>query len=137
MGVAGVLVLLVATVAVTALVTWLVASRRLAEARADMAAELAAARRDNQWLREEVDRQRETLGATETMLDASERRLRDAFQSLAAEALRDNRGAFLDLAKLSFEGYQQPIAETLTRVDAKLGEAERDRIAAYAKLSEQ
>jgi DNA recombination protein RmuC len=137
MSVEGTLVLLLAAVGVTALVTWLVAARRMAEARADMTAELAAARQDNQWLREEADRQRDTLGSTRAMLETSEQRLREAFQSLAAEALRDNRGAFLDLAKLSFEGYQQPIAETLTRVDARLGEAERDRIAAYAKLSEQ
>ena len=137
MGLVLVAALVLAAVAVTALVTWLVAERRLAHHRAGMAAELAAAHRDNQWLRDDADRQREALGSTQTLLDTSERRLREAFQSLAAEALRDNRGAFLDLAKLSFEGYQQPIAETLTRVDAKLGEAERDRIAAYAKLSEQ
>src|SRR5262245_33163394 len=126
MSLAGVAVLLAAAVALTAVVTWLVAGRRLAEARADMTAELAAARQDNQWLRDEADRHRDALGSTHTLIEISERRLREAFQSLAAEALRDNRGAFLDLAKLSFEGYQQPIAETLTRVDAKLGEAERD-----------
>jgi DNA recombination protein RmuC len=81
--------------------------------------ENAALTRDNKWLAE------------------SDQKLRDTFQSLAAEALRDNRSSFLDLAKTSFEKYQHPISETLHRVDLRLGEAERDRIAAYSRLSEQ
>ena len=81
--------------------------------------------------------------------------MRDAFQSLAADALNSNRSAFLDLAKASFEGFQkeaalqfdsrqkaidglvQPIADTLKKVDVKLGEAERERIDAYARLTEK
>jgi DNA recombination protein RmuC len=86
---------------------------------AALRADNAALTRDNKWLAE------------------SDQKLRDTFQSLAAEALRDNRSSFLDLAKTSFEKYQQPISETLNRVDLRLGEAERDRIAAYSRLSEQ
>jgi DNA recombination protein RmuC len=86
---------------------------------ATVRAENAALTRDNSWLAE------------------SDQKLRDTFQSLAAEALRDNRSSFLDLAKSSFEQYHQPISETLKRVDLRLGEAERDRIAAYSRLSEQ
>jgi DNA recombination protein RmuC len=82
-------------------------------------AENAALTRDNKWLAE------------------SDQKLRDTFQSLAAEALRDNRSSFLDLARTSFEQYQQPISETLKRVDLRLGEAERERIAAYSRLTEQ
>ena len=95
---------------------------QLAERHQDIAAlraDNAALTRDNKWLAE------------------SDQKLRDTFQSLAAEALRDNRSSFLDLAKTSFEKYQQPISETLNRVDLRLGEAERDRIAAYSRLSEQ
>jgi len=73
----------------------------------------------------------------EQLLEKAEAKLRDAFQSLAADALKDNRAAFLDLAKTSFAGFQQPIADTLKRVDAKLTEVERDRIASYTKLTEQ
>ena len=58
--------------------------------------------------------------------------LRDTFQSLAAQALKDNRSTFLDLARTSFEGYQQPIAETLKRVDQRLSQAERERLEAYS-----
>ena len=113
------------------------ARRQLAETRTQTGAELAAARQDNRWLTEEIVRQKQALGATEALLEKADQRLRDTFQSLAAEALKDNRAAFLDLAKTSFAGFQQPIAETLERVDLRLGEAERDRVAAYARLAEQ
>jgi DNA recombination protein RmuC len=75
--------------------------------------------------------------AAEALLDKAEARLRDTFQSLAADALNDNRAAFLDLAKTSFAGFHQPIADTLKKVDQQLSEAERDRVAAYARLTEQ
>jgi len=113
------------------------ARRQLAEARAQLAVELAASRQDNKWLTEEVARQKQALGATEALLDKAHQKLRDAFQSLAAEALKDNRAAFLDLAKTSFACFQQPIAETLKKVDLRLTEAERDRVSAYARLTEQ
>ncbi len=120
------------------------AQRHLAEQRAALAAELAAAKRDNEWLTGQNERERDALG-----------RMREAFQSLAADALNSNRSAFLDLAKESFEGFQkqatlqfdsrqkaidglvQPIAETLKKVDVKLGEAERERLEAYARLTEK
>jgi DNA recombination protein RmuC len=120
------------------------AQRQLAEQRAAIAAELAAARRDNEWLAGQIERERQALGS-----------LRDAFQSLAADALNSNRSAFLDLARASFEGFQkeaalqfdsrekaidrlvQPMAETLKSVDVKLAEAERERLTAYARLAEK
>ena len=114
-----------------------VAARQIAEARTALTAELAAAQQDNKWLRDEIDRQAQALGSTKDLLEAADRRLRDTFQSLAAEALKDNRASFFDLAKTSFEGYHQPIAETLKKVDARLTEAERERVSAYSRLSEQ
>ena len=93
------------------------AARQIAETRATAAAELAR--------------------TTQTLLDNADRRLRDSFQALAADALKDNRSSFLDLAKTSFEGYQKPIAESLNRVDQRLKDAERERVEAYSRLSEQ
>src|SRR5688572_6707968 len=122
---------------VAVLVTRSLAARQLAEARADMTGELAAARQDNKWLREEIDRHQQTLGSTQALLDKADVRLRDTFQALAAAALKDNRASFFDLARTSFESYHQPIAETLKKVDARLGEAERERVAAYSRLAEQ
>jgi DNA recombination protein RmuC len=113
------------------------ARRQAAEVRAEMAAALAASTQDNKWLAEEVDRQKAALGAMQELLDKAEPRFRDVFQAAAAEALKDNRSAFLDLAKTSFAAFQQPIAETLKRVDVRLAETERDQVAAYSRLSEQ
>ena len=113
------------------------ASRQLADLRAASAAEVAAATQDNKWLREEVERQRQAAGSTHELLDKAQQALRDTFQSLAAQALKENRSSFLDLARTSFEGYQQPITETLKRVDQRLTQAERDQLEAYSRLSEQ
>jgi DNA recombination protein RmuC len=134
----GTLVLAGAIGAVLAgFVVWTIAERRLAEARSRTAAQVAALEQDNKWLREEADRHQRALGSTQALLDKADARLRDSFESLAAAALKDNRASFFELAKTSFEGYQRPIAETLNRVDARLGEAERDRLASYSRLSEQ
>ncbi len=118
-------------------------------------AENAALKQDNRWLADEITRQKQSLGSTHELLDKADARLRDAFQSLAAEALNSNRGAFLDLARQSIESFQreaamqmearhksidglvQPMADTLKRVDERLTEAERDRLQTYTRLMEQ
>jgi DNA recombination protein RmuC len=92
-------------------------ARQLAEARAAAAAELVASQK--------------------ALLDKADQRIRETFQSLASQALNDNRQSFFDLAKTSFEAYRQPIADTLKRVDERLGDVERERIESYARLSEQ
>ena len=79
----------------------------------------------------------ERARTSQEMLDRADARFRDAFQALAADALKDNRSSFFDLARTSFEGYHKPIAETLKRVDTRLDAAERDRVAAYSRLAEQ
>jgi DNA recombination protein RmuC len=100
-------------------------------------AELARLARDTDWLNQEVGRYKQALGSTQEMVDKAQQALRDTFQSLAAEALKDNRSSFFDLAKTSFETYQQPIAKTLKAVDERLEQAERTRADAYSRLSQQ
>ena len=123
-------------VAIAAVVIAALFARRLAALQAEIAqrqeqiaaarAENAALTQDNKWLGEEIARQQR-----------ADLRMRETFQALAADALKENRASFLDLAKTSFERYQQPIADTLTKVDQRLGDAERERVAAYSKLTEQ
>ena len=90
-----------------------------------------------------------------TLLNETERRLREAFQALSAEALRSNNQSFIDLAKASLGEFQKgaatdlekrqkaveelvkPIRESLQKVDAKLQEVEMQRLGAYATLTEQ
>src|SRR5688500_8539501 len=125
------------TAVVSAIIVRALAGRQLAETRGAMAAQLATVEQDNKWLRDEVERHKQSLGSTQELLDKADARLRDAFQSLAAVALKDNRTSFFDLAKTSFEGYHQPITETLKRVDDRLGKVEHERVAAYSMLREQ
>jgi DNA recombination protein RmuC len=127
----------VATSFAVVLVMRSIAARQIADARAASIAELAAAKQDLKWVREDAERKGQALDSAQSLLDKAEQRLRDTFQALAANALKDNRASFLDLAKTSFEGYQQPIADSLNRVDQRLKEAERERVEAYSRLSEQ
>src|SRR6188768_1514257 len=155
MSLAYALVLVAAAAALAYVIARALAARELAEARAVFAGELAAARQDNQWLRHELERQQASLGATQTLLDKAELNLRDAFRSLAAEALNSNRGAFLDLARTAFEGLTkqstaqmdarkqaidalvQPLTDTMKQVHDRLGAVEKERTASFAQLAEQ
>lgn len=120
--------------AVVFLVMRSVAARQVAETRAALSAELAATRQDLKWAQDDAARRDQ---AAQEHAEATERRLRDAFHALAADALKENRASFFDLAKVSFEGYQRPIAEALARVDERLRQAERERVETYSRLSEQ
>lgn len=80
---------------------------------------------------------------------------RDTFASLSAEALRQNNQSFLTLAQTKLGEFQlsassdlerrqkavgdlvRPIHDALLRVDGKLHEVEKDRIASFAGLVEQ
>jgi len=121
-----------AVVAAAVLAYWFARTagqRQLAEQRAAFAADLAAARRENEWLTEQIERERQALGS-----------MREAFQSLAADALSNNRSAFLDSLESRHKAFNelvQPIAETLQKVDVKLADAERERLEAYARLTEK
>ena len=80
---------------------------------------------------------------------------RDTFASLSAEALRQNNQSFLALAQTKLGEFQlsassdlekrqkavdelvRPLHDALVRVDGKLHEVEKDRIASYSGLLEQ
>ncbi len=82
-------------------------------------------------------------------------RQRDAFQALAAEALRHTNQSFLDLARTSLGEFQkgataelesrqkamgelvEPINKALHSMDGKLQEIEKERHGHYAQLTEQ
>ena len=134
-----------------------------------LAAELRAAHEDGAAARREISGLREThasliaradaerAAATEklVLLDAAERKLREAFAALSAEALQRNSQSFLELAKSSMGEFQkgatgelevrhraiselvEPIRTSLQQVGAKLDEVEKQRIGDYATLTEQ
>ena len=94
-----------------------------------VAAAIATLVARNHSLADELARQKETLGATRDLLDQTDQKLRETFQSLARDALKDNRTAFFDLAK--------PISDALERVELKVKDIERARLEAYATLTEK
>lgn len=81
--------------------------------------------------------------------------VREAFAALSADALQRNNQMFLDLARASLGEFQkqattdldsrqrsiaealQPVKESLARVDAQLQEVEKQRVGAYAAVTEQ
>src|SRR5689334_19845987 len=121
--------LIALAVRVTYVVTRATGARQLAEDRAATAAELAGARRENQWLQEERERQQAAAGAAQANADKTLAAMREAFQSLAAEALHTNRNAFFDLARTAV----QPLSETVKQVHDRLGVAEKARSASFAQ----
>jgi DNA recombination protein RmuC len=106
-------------------------------------------------LEAELDSERAATGEKLALLNEAERNLREAFQALSAEALRSNNQSFLDLAKTALGEFQKtavtdlegrqkaiddlvkPIRESLSKVDARLYEVEKERVGAYTSLSEQ
>lgn len=109
-------------------------------------------------LREQEGQGREKQKAADeklALLEDAKRTLTDAFSALSANALKANNDSFLQLANESMQKFQEhakgdleargkaveslvePIRESLTRVDGKLGEIERERQTSYAALNEQ
>ncbi len=89
------------------------------------------------------------------LLQEAERKLADTFKALSADTLRASSQSFLELAKATLEKFQEgakgdlearqkavddlvrPIRESLAKVDGKLAELEKERVSAYAALTEQ
>ena len=102
-----------------------------------------------------LDAERQGSAEKLALLAQTETKLREAFSSLSAEALRQNNRSFLELAQTKLGELQQsatsdlerrrkavddlvlPIHEALARVDGKLHEVEKERVASYAGLIEQ
>ena len=148
---ASVVVLLAAAggAIVGAIVAWTVAC---ANAGRELAEQTRTAAERTATLQADLRHQREASTALKDLVDKADVRFRDAFGALAADALTQSNQAFLQLAESTFGKLQvaatgelekrqkavdtlvQPIVATLQQVDAKLQQAERDRVAASAAL---
>ncbi len=122
-------------------VGWLVASHRLTVEITQLHAAL--------------DTERATARAREDMHKGADQRLREAFDSLAGDALRRNNEAFVAMAEArlatattaadgnlahrqqAIEGLVAPLRESLERVQQQLSTVERDRVGSYSALLEQ
>ena len=128
------------------------ADREVAIVRSQLGAELAATRAR---LEAELAAERRTASDKLTLLKDAEGKLREAFAALSSDALRQNNQSFLDLAKTSLAEFQktarmdldgrhkaiedlvQPLKESLTKVDGKLQEVEKNRVGTASALTEQ
>ena len=89
------------------------------------------------------------------LLQQAEKQLREAFQALSAEALRQNTQSFLDLAQNTLAQFQKsaesdlearqgaiaellkPVGATLEKFESVVQEIEKERVGSYAALREQ
>ena len=87
------------------------------------------------------------------LLNQAQTKLSDAFNAVAAEALKNNNQTFLDLAKQNLEVFQNqakgelekrhesihqlmnPVKETLAKLDTQVTQLEKERVGAYRELS--
>lgn len=123
---------------------------------------LHAVRRDIQSTAHELVHARTLLeherkGAQEKLefIQHSQQKLSESFKAISADALKNSTQSFLELATAKFERLQEgakgemllrhkaidelvkPLKESLEKVDHKILQIEKDRISAYAGLTEQ
>jgi DNA recombination protein RmuC len=112
-------------------------------------------RTDAASLKATLEHERKSAAEKLAIVDRATEELREAFQALAADALRSNNQSFLQLAKASLERFQgeakgdlearqkavenlvAPIKESLDKVDNQIQQLEKDRSQAYGTLTEQ
>ncbi len=133
-------------------------SQRLNELTRDATAlhdEADRLRASNARLAAELEGEQSRLEQQTASLEASQRNLREAFQSLSAEALQRNNRSFLELARTAFAelqtgaegtltsrqqavaGLVAPMREALSKVDTTLNAIEKDRIDSFARVTSQ
>ncbi|MDQ2890045.1 MAG: DNA recombination protein RmuC [Gemmatimonadota bacterium] len=103
----------------------------------------------------QLDAERRSSADRIAVMEQAELRMREAFQSMGAEALRQNSESFLQLAKTSLTELQQstasdleqrqqaitalvsPLKETLEKMDGTIKQVEIARVGSYESLVEQ
>jgi DNA recombination protein RmuC len=136
--------------------------RELEGALGDRTTHLAQVQHENSLLRAKLAELQSQLTHAHTatqekvaLLDQAQQRLAHTFQALSADALQRNNQSFLELAQATLSSFQtqaegslhlrqqaidslvSPLREALDKVDTKLQSLERDRVSAYASLTEQ
>ncbi len=118
-------------------------------------AETVILRAEGVKLETRLEAERRMAAEKQALLDEAQKKLLDAFKALSDDALKSNNQAFLELAKVSLEKYQEgakndleqrrqainelvkPLKESLEKVDLKMEEIEKNRNISYASLTEQ
>jgi DNA recombination protein RmuC len=122
---------------------------------ATLQAELTELKTVRSELQTTLDKERKSAEEKMELLSEAESKLTNAFNALAAQALRNNNQSFLELAKQNLEKFQQaakgeldqkqqaiaqlvqPVKETLSKLDTQVAQLEEKRVGAYKELSAQ
>lgn len=106
-------------------------------------------------LRSRLDAELKAAAEKQALLERAENKLSDTFKALSADALRVSSEQFLQLAKsslstqteeakgeiekrkIAIENLVKPVAESLGKFEARIGDIEKAREGAYAELKEQ
>lgn len=117
--------------------------------------ELADLRVNQSALEMRLAKEREAASEKLALLQEAERKLADAFRALSSEALKSNNQAFLDLAKQQMatqhesakgeleqrrqavDALVKPIHDALEKLGGQAQAMEKERVGAYAALTEQ
>jgi len=117
--------------------------------------EIAELRSVRSELQTTVEAERKASEEKLAVVKHAELKLADAFNALAAQALKSNNQAFLELAKQSLANFQQqaqgdleqrqqaieqvvaPVKEALTKLDSQVSQLEKERVGAYRELFTQ
>ena len=102
-----------------------------------------------------IKQERQQAAEKLEVVNNAQEKLSDAFKALSSDALKNNNESFLKLAKSTLEKFQEtakgdldkrqqaidvlvkPLEKSLKQVDDKLQDIEKNRIEAYAGLTEQ
>ena len=106
-------------------------------------------------LKERLEREREAAVEKLALLEQAERKLADAFKAMSSDALSRNNEIFLELARgalaqqqeratgdlaaraREIDGIVKPLRDSLEKVDGRIAQLEKERVGAYATLTEQ
>ena len=118
-------------------------------------AELGTSRQAEAGLRASLDAERRGAAEKLEVLQQARESLKDTFAAVSAELMAQNNTRFLDLAREKLGEFQnvaagdlegrqkaiadlvQPLRESLTKVDARLNEVDRERATSHGVLAEQ
>src|SRR3954452_25050954 len=135
---------LIIGIAAGALGVWLILRARLTELSETRNA-CTAAERDVATLTATLEHERAAAAEKLQLVEQAQAKLADSFEALAAKALQSNNQAFVTLAKSELAQHQikareeldkrqtaidslvKPITESLTKVDTKIAQLEKDR----------
>jgi DNA recombination protein RmuC len=142
---------LIIGLAVGALGVWLIVRARLGELTETRDA-CTAAEREVATLSATLEHERAASAEKLQLVEQAQVKLADSFDALAAKALQSNNQAFVALAKselaqhqikareeldkrtTAFDSLVKPITESLTKVDTKIEQLERERVQAHGAL---